>query len=81
MDKGKNLLMLSLLIASGCAAQLKQTSLDVGLDVAPNIYPSVGISTPVWEDSPVWLSAGIWSGIVAEIGYYITLGYSWQPFL
>ncbi len=67
------------LALSGCA-HAKNGSVDLGVDIAQGVYPSVGVSYPV---GPVWLSTGVWGGADFDgfraWGPYISLGWSWSP--
>lgn len=79
------ILVLILFLLAACApikSSLRQTTIDVGADVAEGFYPSAGVSVPV---GPVWLSAGFWVGwdykyFERAWGPYITIGWSWSPF-
>ena len=72
-------------VLCSCAAtkaSVKQMSVDLGADVYPGVYPSLGVSVPV---GPVWLSTGVWAGWDyasgdRAYGPYVTVGWSWSPF-
>lgn len=56
-------------------------SLDLGIDVIGGAYGGVGVSLPL---GPIYASPGIWfgrtydKGADMEMGYYLSLGYSWM---
>jgi len=51
-------------------------SVDFGVDFYDSIIASAGASYPI---GPIYLSAGVW-GNDADVGPYVSLGYSWNPF-